>query len=167
MMTIKKVIYYSGTLGKKVTSVEELVNLAEQKRAVATSRDGGKTAINVFPASTMLYRQAKDAYDLIQTGTLHEYIKPVRAAKIDSKSRWPKRKKPGLQDKINAAIEEVLSSFYKIKKPLTAERADFIDILRNILHKLDRDVWNICVLGAGVDEACVEFMKKLEESEKK
>lgn len=138
MMIIKKVIYYSGTLGKKVTSIEELVNLAEQKRAVATSRDGGKTAINVFPASTMLYRQAKDAYDLIQTGTLYEYIKPVRAAKSDSKSRWPKRKKSGLQDKINLAVKEVfdaISSDPEIKNHR----------LTNLIYILAPDIFEICV----------------------
>lgn len=159
MMPIKKVVYYFGKLGKPVTSFDELVKLVEQKRAIAASRDGGKTATAVFPASTLLYRQAKDAFDMLQSNTLYEYIKPVRAAKSDSNSRWYKTKKPGLQDKINAAIQEVFDMVNE-DHSLECHR------VTNILHVLSPDLLEIAI-NDGWDVARDKFLYKLEESKKK
>jgi len=124
---------YSGKLGKEITTLDKLAELAERKGAVAVK--SGNNSFSVLPAKSLLYRTAFHIHQMLKPGELHEYIKPERIQKVPQK--WCKSRKKTKQDKINNVLEYCLSL---IKEDMTASPATF-----TVIHMLDIDIWN-CLL---------------------
>lgn len=124
---------YSGKLGKAITTLDELAELAERKGSVAVK--SGNNSFSVLPAKSLLYRQAFYTHQMLKAGGLHEYIKPEKIHRVPQK--WCKSSKKTKQDKINDVLEYCLSL---IKENMTASPATF-----TIIHMLDMDLWT-CLL---------------------
>lgn len=125
---------YSGKLGKAITTLDELAELAERKGSVAVK--SGNNSFSVLPAKSLLYRQAFYTHQMLKAGELYEYIKPEKIQKVSQK--WCKSRKETKQDKINSAIKYCLSCMEYDND--TGEEPS--PLMFQLIYILDKDIWN-------------------------
>lgn len=125
---------YLGKLGKAITTLDELAELAERKGSVAVKH--GNNEFSVLPAKSLLYRQAFYTHQMLKAGELHEYIKPERIQKVPQK--WCKSRKKTKQDKINSVIEYCLSCMEYDND--TGEETS--PRIFQLIYMLDKDIWD-------------------------
>ena len=130
---------YSGKLGKEITTLDELAELAERKGAVAVK--SGNNSFSVLPAKSLLYRTAFNVYQMLKPGELHEYIKPERIQKAPQK--WSKSRKETKQDKINRALEFCLNH---IQYDENGDMTSLSACASGVIYQLDKDIWR-CLLN--------------------
>lgn len=92
--------YYQGSAGGIITTHHELLRLAENRKSVCIFNGIG-TITTVLPASSLLHRPFGDVIKMLQSGTWHEYIKPVRP---NIQRKFYKRKKLSQKEKIELLV---------------------------------------------------------------
>lgn len=102
---------YKGNLGERITTIEQLQELAKNRKSIATmttvDNNRGKVRfIGVTPAKVFLYRQCADVMRILKSGTLYRYIKPPTKPKVKSFSANLER--PGKREGIKRLLTIML-----------------------------------------------------------
>lgn len=93
--------YYQGSAGGIITTHHELLRLAENRKSVCIFNGVGMIT-TVLPASSLLHRPFGDVIKMLQSGTWHEYIKPIRP---NLRSRFTKVKRLSMTEQRDVAID--------------------------------------------------------------
>lgn len=121
---------YKGKLGPAILRSAVLDEMAKQGRSAAMTRGGH--IIWVLPASSLLNRQYKDVRKMLDTGELHEYIKPEQQR--PQRILRPKQATPTQQRNEALAIAQgALAILAEVCKAInTTARQQGIDISKQL-----------------------------------